>query len=184
MRGMHQPARVLFVALAIFASGSLFASRAAFADAECPPGSTWKSEGTFKWCEPTVCDSDAQCSAGQVCRPFALCMQVGSVDAKSDAGQRLIVTQQCGPDKSCPSSTTCSDRNRCLDRAVAERIGVLTPAAANSASAGSSAPPAKSSCGCSMPGLSGSDLSGLLLAGVGIVGAGVRRRARRSKDRS
>ncbi|WP_146646855.1 MYXO-CTERM sorting domain-containing protein [Labilithrix luteola] len=173
---MLQPARALVVALAV---GSLFASRSAFAEVECPAGSTSKSEGNYKWCEPSVCDSDTQCGAGEVCRPVALCMQIGTTDPKSDAGQHLVVTQRCGPDKSCPSSTTCSDRSRCIGRDVADRMGLLTPATAGSAGTGSSAPAAKSSCGCDVPGVSGGGMTGLLFAGLGLVGGAMRRRSKR-----
>jgi hypothetical protein len=123
---------------------------------DCPPGSIAKSEGGFDWCEPTVCLNDGQCSPGDVCRPIAFCMQVGTVQpdaaALGDAGKRLVVTQRCAPDKKCPGTTTCLEMGRCLSKSTAEKIGLLDSAPAPSSSAPTGEPAKKSSCGCDVPG--------------------------------
>ena len=131
--------------LAAFSAILLHAGGAAADD--CPPGSVQKNQDSFGWCEPTVCQTDAQCGLNEVCRNVPLCMQVGNVaspGASPDAGQRLVVTQRCAPDKSCPQTTVCSDLGRCLSRNAAEKMGVLAPPVA----APVLGPDKKSSCGC------------------------------------
>lgn len=172
--------------LAVVASGALAAlllsASPAYALDDCPAGSIPKSEEGFSWCEPTVCGAAAPCGANEVCRSVPLCLQVGSVghDAATvagDAGKRLVATQRCAPDKSCPSTTTCSDLPRCISKAVAEKMGVLAdPATASSTNAGGSETGKKSACGCDVPGHAHGS-AGVALAGL-VVAAALGRRAR------
>ena len=137
--------RSLFVVAALL----LVTSTASAADTfvECPPGSTKKEEGTYSWCQPTVCDSDPQCSPN-VCRPVGLCMQVGSLNkpGEPDGGARLIATQICQEDKQCPTQQTCSLMKRCVTQAQADKIAANPPATTTTEA------PKKSSCGCSVIG--------------------------------
>src|SRR5437868_2128987 len=85
---------------------------------DCPPGSVNKTENAMSWCEPSVCESDGICLPNEVCRPMALCVQIGTVagDAGATANNkasRLIATGRCAADKKCPNMTTCSDKSRC-----------------------------------------------------------------------
>src|SRR5688572_33464475 len=116
MRTIALPLAALVVAFALPARAD-----------DCPPGSKSRSENGFDWCEPTVCKDDGNCGANEVCRPIAFCMQVGSLaqDAATmgEAGQRLVVTQRCAPDKKCPGTTTCSEMGRCLSKTQAEKAG-------------------------------------------------------------
>ena len=174
------------IAFMIAAAGVvLTSSRASRADEECPLGSISKSESGETWCEPTVCDDTAPCPNGLLCRPVALCVEIGTLPqapgTKSDAGQRLLVRQRCGTDKSCPQRTTCSDKGRCITREQADRAGLLTATTASgSASAtGSTTTPAaapKKSCGCDVPGSSGNGLGTSALAFAGAVVVFARRR--------
>lgn len=156
------------------------------ADEECPLGSVSKSEGSETWCEPTVCDDTAPCPGGMLCRPISLCVEIGVLPqapgSKSDAGQRLLVRQRCGADKSCPQRTTCSDKGRCITRAQAERANLLTlPGTQASASAGgfgTDAPATKKACGCSVPGRSTTDLGGAAFALLLTASIATRRRSR------
>ncbi len=169
---------------AVFAGLAVVASaRAAWALDDCPPGSSARSEGSFTWCEPSVCVNDGQCRPDEVCRNVALCMQVGKTDtggpsvAKDAGAQRLVATQRCGPDKTCPDTTVCSDMGRCLAKTTADKMGLLTPAA--SAAPASSADGAKASggkCGCSTPGAR--DVGGGLALGLAVVALGVLGRRR------
>jgi MYXO-CTERM domain-containing protein len=159
---------------------------------DCPPGSVGKEEGSFAWCEPTVCRTDAECLGGdRVCRPIALCLQVGALDPDAslkagpseDAEKRLVVTGRCAPSEPrCPADATCSDMGRCVARAEAQRLGLLAPAAPNaSASAASTSdtgkPPPR--CGCDVPGVRAPSRAAALVAlGVGLALL-VRRRRRR-----
>lgn len=169
----------LVVVLAILGTAS-----SAQAQEECPLGSTQKSESGQTWCEPTVCDLDDQCPTGSVCRPIPLCVEIGTLDqapgVKTDAGQRLLVRQRCGADKSCPQRTTCSEKGRCITRAQAEKAGLTaSPGAGGDAGAtsGAAASP-KKTCGCHVPGTSGGELGGAGLALLGAIAIGARRRAR------
>jgi MYXO-CTERM domain-containing protein len=178
------PGRVLVVVS--FVLGALGVARSASAQEECPLGSTQKSEGGSTWCEPTVCDQDTQCPTGSVCRPVALCVEIGTLDqapgTKSDAGQRLLVRQRCGADKSCPQKTTCSDKGRCITRAQADKAGLTASPAAGGDAGASGAPEApKKACGCHVPGTSGGELGGGALAMLGIIAVGARRRSRASR---
>jgi hypothetical protein len=152
------------------------------ADEECPLGSVSKSESGETWCEPTVCDDTAPCPSGLMCRPVALCVEIGTLPqapgTKSDAGQRLLVRQRCGADKSCPQRTTCSDKGRCITREQADRAGLLTAAAASSATSSTTTPAAapKKSCGCDVPGSSGNGVPTSALAFVAAVVVVARRR--------
>jgi MYXO-CTERM domain-containing protein len=175
-----------FLALTL---GALAPARASL-PTDCPPGSVGKEEGTFAWCEPTVCRTDADCMGGdRVCRSLPLCLQVGALDpdaslkggASPDAAKRLVATGRCAPSEPrCPSDSTCSDMMRCLSRADAQRMGVPEPAAPKpSASAApvseTGKPPPR--CGCDVPGArTSAGGAGLLLAALGLVAAGRRRR--------
>ena len=152
MRRMRRPfALALAAELAALTSALLLASPA-HAEGDCPPGSVQKSSDGFAWCEPTVCTNDGQCTPNEVCRPIPLCMQVGTLgnDPTADGGQRLLVTQRCAPDKTCPQKQTCSDMSRCVTRAAAEKMGELEAASASPQAA--SGEPKKSACGCDLIG--------------------------------
>jgi MYXO-CTERM domain-containing protein len=154
------------------------------ADDECPLGSTQKSESGATWCEPSVCDQDTQCPTGSVCRPIALCVEIGTIENKtpgilSDPVRRLLVRQRCGADKSCPQKTTCSDKGRCITLAQADKAGLMTAAGAD---AGAAAPAPKKACGCHVPGTSGGERGGAALAMLGILVIGARRRTRGARD--
>jgi hypothetical protein len=166
--------RLTFVGIVAFAAAS-FVSSSAAADQDCIAGARPKTEGAFTWCEPALCLSDAQCSSSEVCKPVPLCIEIGNVSpdaGKADAGgQRLAVTQTCAPDKTCPQNQTCSVLPKCISKAAAERMGLLStaPSAAGSASAGSSGGDAKkSSCGCDVPGRSTGALPGALALALGL----------------
>lgn len=132
-------------------------------DANCPAGSRQKTEAGLTWCEPSVCEADANCGTGEVCRPVALCVEIGTMTG--DAGQRLMVRQRCGADKSCPQTTTCSDMRRCVSRADAEKMVAQAPPAE----------PAKHSCGCEVPRKAGASLPYVSLAGLVVAVIGSRR---------
>lgn len=177
---MRDRARVLGV---IASMTLVLATRAARAEDDCPIGSAQKTEHGETWCEPTVCDTDTNCATGLICRPIALCVEIGVLDVKTDAGQKLLVRQRCGENKSCPQKTACSEKGRCISRAQAEKAGLLTTTAGATSApisgSTSDAPPAKKACGCSVPGSSRGATSGALLAVLGLIAASARRRARR-----
>lgn len=160
----------------------LFAApNAARADDDCPPGSTHRSVDGYTFCEATVCESDGNCGTGEVCRPVALCLQIGTLDRDGAAlsgglDKRLVVTQRCGPDKSCPQNTVCSDKKRCLARAAAEKMGILS--AAPSAAPGAPGEPGKRACGCTTPGArtKSATVAMASLAGLALAVAARRRR--------
>lgn len=164
-------------------SALVLGSPLAHADEECPLGSVMKSDNGQTWCEPTVCEADSQCPTGSLCRPVSLCVEVGVLEQRpgvnDDAGQKLMVRQRCGADKSCPQRTTCSEKSRCITRAQADKAGLLTPAGAASATAGTPATPEapKKSCGCSVPGTAGGEHAGAVLALLGLVTVAARRRS-------
>lgn len=165
--------------LVTFVAADAFAAAEAFV--ECPPGSTKKEEGTYSWCQPSVCDSDPQC-APNVCRQVGLCMQVGSLNkpGEPDGGARLIATQICQEDKQCPTQQTCSVKMRCVSQAQADKIAANTPAPANAE------PAKKSSCGCSVIGADDSRLrtsSGLGALALSALLVRARRRGSRRKSR-
>lgn len=165
--------RVLLVSLAIMLTSSV-----ALADVDCPAGTKKKSEGANDWCEPSVCANDAQCLPGEVCKPVPLCVEIGTLKGSAtqpDAGQRLMARQKCGPDRSCPASTSCLDGNRCLSKADAEKMGLLGAAAAPSASAGAASGETKK-CGCRVAGAPSSSTYALLAGAVGIALLARRRR--------
>lgn len=173
-----------FGVLALLAASTtaLAISGTARADDECPLGSLQKSESGETWCEPTVCDDTAPCPGTLICRPVALCVEIGTLPqapgTKTDAGQRLLVRQRCGADKSCPQRTTCSDKGCCITREQAERAGLLTATAASSATGTAATPAAasKKTCGCNLPGSSGSGFASTALALLGAVVIVARRR--------
>jgi hypothetical protein len=136
--------RSLAVAAALLLTTSVASAADTFV--ECPPGSTKKEEGTYSWCQPTVCENDTQCTPN-VCRSAGLCMQVGSLNkpGEPDGGARLIATQICQEDKQCPTQQTCSVMKRCVTQAQADKMAANTPATTTEA-------PKKSSCGCSVIG--------------------------------
>lgn len=180
-RSFSAVACVAALAVAVSVSG------VARADDECPLGSVQKSERGETWCEPTVCDNLTNCPTGSLCRPVALCVEIGTLTeppgTKSDAGQRLLVRQRCGADKSCPQRTTCSEKTRCITRAQAERAHLVSVpggggSAASAAPAASAASPSsapKKACGCDVPGSSGGGLGAGALALLGIVAVIARR---------
>jgi hypothetical protein len=165
-------------AAATIAFALVGAAGVARAQEECPLGSTQKSEADQTWCEPTVCDLDTQCPTGSLCRPVPLCVEIGTLDqapgTKTDAGQRLLVRQRCGADKSCPQRTTCSEKSRCISRAQAEKAGLL----ASAASEPPKREPEKKACGCRVPGVPGGERHGAALAIACAVVVAARRRAR------
>lgn len=170
--------------LLVVASVVIGTAGTAGAQEECPLGSTQKSEGGQTWCQPTVCDATAPCPAGLICRPIALCTEIGKLEqapgVKTDAGQRLLARQRCGADKSCPQNTTCLEGGRCITQAQAERAGLLsaTPAAAGTGAAAPAAAEPKKACGCHVPGTSGGERGGVALAMLGMVAMAARRRKR------
>jgi MYXO-CTERM domain-containing protein len=155
----------------------LFAGTARAID--CPPGSNARTEGGYTWCEPTVCASDGQCSAGEICREIALCVQVGKLDPKgaalADAAERLVVTQRCAKDNTCPQTTVCSDMKRCVSRADAERMG-LAGSPLSTPAADAPNPTARKSCGCGVVGAEGARASFLVALAAVALGAARRRR--------
>lgn len=171
-----------FGVVALVAAGTIVVSISgtARADEECPLGSVQRSESGETWCEPTVCDDAAPCPSTLICRPVALCVEIGTLPqapgTKSDAGQRLLVRQRCGADKSCPQQTTCSDKGRCITREQAERAGLLTAAAASSATAPPPAAASKKSCGCNVPGSSGGGFASSALGFLASIVVVARRR--------
>lgn len=135
--------------LAVLATVLLFASNAsAETFVDCPPGSSKKEEGSYSWCQPTVCENDTQCTP-DVCRPVGLCMQVGSLNkpGEPDGGARLIATQICQEDKQCPTQQTCSLMKRCVSKAQADKLADGAPAETPAEA------PKKSSCGCEAVGV-------------------------------
>lgn len=160
------------------AIGLLLVATPAFAD-DCPPGSAQRSEDGYTFCEPSVCQSDDQCKPDEVCRHVALCMKVGSLDVDAALlgkapAKRLVVTKACGPDKSCPHDTTCSDLGRCLTKATAERMAILETKTPDAKPA--EAP--KKACGCVVVGVPANGLAAIAV-GLTILGA----RARRARSR-
>jgi MYXO-CTERM domain-containing protein len=177
--------RSVLVALALGAS--LLVTRRAFAESDCPPGSTAKSEGGFTWCEASVCLNDGSCRPDEVCRTVPLCVQVGKVETggpavtKDGGTPRLVATGRCGPNKTCADSTTvCLEGGRCLARTVADKMGLLTPVAAPAASAPPEAKPAGKSCGCRAAGTDGATGSSAgVVTALGLALLASARRARR-----
>lgn len=164
--------------LTVFTTVVLVGSPAHAAD-DCPPGSVYKSQDGYTWCEPTVCENDGQCKPNEVCRPVPLCMQVGTLSAGAptlgDAGKRLVVTQRCAPDKTCPQTTVCSDMSRCLAKTDADKMGLLTSSSASPASSVATGAE-KKSCGCHAVGSKTSNAGVLALAFAASMLAARRRR--------
>lgn len=153
---------------------------------DCPPGSIGKASGEFAWCEPTVCQTDAQCSPGQLCRPVKLCLEVGKVSGGKDGGtDKLVATGLCsGADKVCPANTTCSDMKRCLDRGAAQKMNLLDDVKPAPSSGGMAEPVKKSSCGCHVIGTRAeSDFSTACALVVGASLLQLARRAARGRSR-
>jgi len=167
----------------------LLCSSMARADDECPLGSVQKTESGQTWCEPTICEIDNQCPTGSLCRPVALCLEIGALDpspGSKDAGQKVLVRQRCGANKSCPQNTTCSEKSRCITRGQADKAGLsAAPGAAGSApmpagSAGATPVDApKKACGCHVVGASGGELGGGALAVLAAIAIAARRRRSR-----
>ncbi len=146
---------------------------------DCPPGSVNKTENSMTWCEPSVCENDANCLPNEVCRPMALCVQIGTIAGDGGATannkqSRLIATGRCAADKKCPNTTTCSDKSRCIEKSKADKMGILTPAA--SASAAPAADAKKSSCGCTTVGNSANEGKLAVALGLLCVGAALIRK--------
>lgn len=170
--------------LAVILSASAARAENATPPENCPPGSVGKASGAFAWCEPTVCIIDTDCGSGMVCRTLGLCMNAGTVDdTNKDAATRLAVTNLCGANKSCPNDTICSERLRCVDKAVAQRMNLLAPGQAPAPSASAAAPnpmmPKKSACGCTMPGGDPTTLPALAALALGVLAAARRRAQKR-----
>ena len=138
---------------------------------DCPPGSVQKTAGKNTYCEPSVCSTDAQCQAGEVCKALPLCVEIGT----EKDGKLLMARQRCGIDRACPASTNCLDGMRCISKAVADKL------TAPASSAPSADPPAKKACGCRVAGASSGTDSTWALAGLGlgVVLVGRRRSTRR-----
>lgn len=154
MRSARRSAAPLAV-ISVLSTSVLSTSTVRAAD-DCPPGSVYKTEDGFTWCEPTVCTNDGQCKPNEICRPVGLCLQVATLggSASENAGRRLVVTQRCVagrvPDepKSCPQKQTCSELSRCVTKAAAEKMGLLTAGTASAQTEAGGAETKKSSCGC------------------------------------
>jgi MYXO-CTERM domain-containing protein len=163
---------------------ALTSAASANAQEECPLGSVQKMEAGKTWCEPTVCETDINCTTGSVCRVVPLCVEVGVLDTKAanaDGGTKLLVRQRCGENKSCPQNTTCSEKGRCMTLAQADHAGLATKSTSSAAPTGSAAPGGdapKKSCGCSTPGTRGGESIGAFLALLGALTIGARRRKR------
>ena len=146
----------------------------ASAEENCPVGSSEKKEGGLTWCEPSVCQTEAQCPTGSLCRPVPLCIEIGTVNGGAgDAGNRLMVRQRCGENKSCPQNTTCLESGRCVTPTQAASL----PAPSASSSAPPADAPKKSACGCDVVGASPSS-TGATLAALGLIAVASRRRRR------
>lgn len=148
------------------------------APSDCPPGSSGKVSGAFAFCEPSVCIHDGNCAQGEVCRTVPLCVEVGTLaDAGQKGEERLVATQRCGAGGACPSTQTCSTKDRCIARQKAQALGLLDapPPAASASAAPAAAPEAKKSCGCDAPGADPSSAPALVLA-VPVLVAWLRRR--------
>jgi len=179
--------RSSFAALAgtahLVAAALLLSTSSARAADDCPPGSVHKTEDGFTWCEPTVCTNDGQCNPSEVCRRVGLCMEIGTLAdaATEDAGKRLVVTQRCAPDKTCPQKQTCSDLSRCVSKAAAEKMGILHVESAPSATAapGSATEPKKSACSCDAVGIGTRGGAGFVVSGIGALFLTARRRRHR-----
>ena len=182
----------LLVSVAVTAAALLSGSLARADASECPMGSAQKSESGQTWCEPTICELDNQCPTGSICRPVALCLEIGALDpapGSKDAGQKVLVRQRCGANKSCPQNTTCSEKSRCITRAQADKAGLSAStvgsgvAAVTSGAAGPADAP-KKACGCHVIGSSGRGGSGRqvgagALAMFGVLAIAARRRRSR-----
>ena len=182
---MRRMSRSLPIAVAapLLATALLLSTSAARAEDDCPPGSVLKNQDGFTFCEPTVCTNDGQCNPNEVCRKVGLCMEVGTLAdaATEDAGKRLVVTQRCAPDKTCPQKQTCSDLTRCVSKSDAQKMGILHLEAAPSATAapGSAVEPKKSACDCNTVGTTRGGAGGIL-AGLGLLSIMARRRRTRA----
>jgi MYXO-CTERM domain-containing protein len=177
----------LALAVAIALSVPVLAHAAETDPSDCPPGSVNKTENGMTWCEPSVCETDGQCLPSEVCRPMALCVQIGTVagDASATANNkssRLIATGRCAADKKCPNTTTCSEKSRCIEKQKADKMGLLTVPAPSSSSTPTDGPK-KSGCGCGVVG-DASGGSAPVGGAVSVVGLGlvVVRRSRRARQ--
>lgn len=180
-RAMRLPLAACAFSLCLATSGFALAASPPI---DCPIGSTGKAEGENTWCEPSVCETEAQCSPGQVCREVPLCIQVGTLD-KADAGAklaaptagstRLLAISRCGENRKCAADAVCSDKKRCVDRGAADRMTAPLPMPSTASSA--AAPEAKkSACGCHTPGAPQRGTGAALLGGLLALGLVVRRR--------
>jgi hypothetical protein len=171
----------LAATVSVFVLASAGSARAAGED--CPPGSVWKTNESYGWCEPTVCQNDGQCEQSEVCRPIPLCLLVGKEDPDAamlgKAKQRLEATAPCAADRTCPQNSVCSVLARCVARIKADKMGLLAVpnASASAATAATDVPAKKSACGCHAVGAPTAP-AGALGWGLAAVAALSRRRAR------
>jgi MYXO-CTERM domain-containing protein len=170
MRSMRSAAFGLMACLLLMAS----AARAADTFVDCPPGSSKKEEGSYSWCEPSVCNADTDCTPN-VCREAGLCMQVGSLNkpGEPDGGAKLMATQICAEDKQCPTKQTCSKMKRCLTPAQASKSELPIPPAPEAK---------KSSCGCETVGAGSTSSLGFAALGLSALLVRARRRGSRRKS--
>lgn len=115
-------------------------------------------------------------------------MEVGKLDERNgtkDAAQKLVATQRCAPDETCPSTQTCSKMSRCVTKQQADKMGMSTaPGASASAAPAGAGDAKKSSCGCVVVGAraDGNAMAGVVGLVLALSAVGSRRihRARRA----
>lgn len=152
---------------------------------DCPPGSIGESSHSGSWCEPSVCERDADCAKRDRsgngkhrfrCEEAALCVEHTRSERWRGSGieERDIARRACAADGTCVRPEQCVTAKRCVlvdDRRSAAREGRDE----GDRERGSS--PSARGCGCSIPG----DPRGAAI-GVGLAIAGlalVRRRRER-----
>lgn len=181
---MRSPA--LLVAAAVVLTAPVAAAQTFV---ECPPGSYRMDERGFSWCQPTVCENDSMCNPNVVCRPVGLCMQLGALSkpGEPDGGARLMVTQICGEDRTCPQNQTCSVHGRCVTPTQAEKLGVMDKKVGAPPAPSAAPEPTetkKSSCGCEAVGAGGRGGAGLFGVALGLSALLVRAGRRGSRRRA
>lgn len=93
----------------------LFAASLAHADAVgpdptgCPPGSRGTSSHAGEWCEPTECDTRAECAEGERCETQGLCIEV---QTRECGGNRPDTAEPCFFDMRIAHGT-CRDDDDC-----------------------------------------------------------------------
>ena len=82
---------------------------------DCPPGAVGASSHLGEWCRPATCTTNADCAAGQTCRPGALCVEheTGTLGAhQQNAPYTRDVVR--GPDcNACAAPAHCLSGNLC-----------------------------------------------------------------------